>query len=198
MIGYLRGNVLIKQGNYLILDVNGVGYELAVPVSVSEKISQGNEAALFVHHSVREDGHYLFGFDSMQQRIWFRELIRVSGIGPKVALLILSGFSGDGLSRIIREQNTAALIKLPGIGKKTAERLLVELNDRVAKLPGISTVQTNITIPASAQSEAEEALIALGYKPAEAAQLIAKIADDTADTDTLIRRALQLKFQGNI
>lgn len=197
MIGYLRGKVLLKQGNHLILEVCGVGYEIDVPVSVSAQISQGEESALFIHHSVREDGHYLFGFDSIEQRIWFRELIRVSGIGPKAALLILSGFTGDSLSQIIREQNTAALIKLPGIGKKTAERLLVELNDRVAKLPGISSVQADIPLAVSARSEAEEALIALGYKPTEAAQLITKIADDAADTDTLIRRALQLKFQGN-
>ena len=195
MIAYLRGTVLVKQAGQIILETGGVGYELAVPLSVLERVHEGQEAALFVHHAVRDDGHYLYGFHTLEQRSWFRELIRVSGIGPKIALLILSGFDVDMLTQIVRNQDSAALIKLPGVGKKTAERLLIELNDRVARLPvGVASSQ-GIIRPASAKLDAEEALVALGYKPAEAAQLIERVGDDDADTDTLIRRALQLKFK---
>ena len=201
MIAYLRGTVLVKQAGQIILETGGVGYELAVPLSVLERVHEGQEAALFVHHAVRDDGHYLYGFHTLEQRSWFRELIRVSGIGPKIALLILSGFDVEMLAQTVRAQDSAALVKLPGVGKKTAERLLVELNDRVGRLPtaGGATAggagQGSILRPASARLDAEEALVALGYKPAEAAQLIERVGDDDADTDTLIRRALQLKFK---
>ena len=135
MIGYLCGTVLVKQAGQLILETGGVGYELAVPLAVLERVHEGQEAALFVHHAVRDDGHFLYGFLTLEQRGWFRELIRVSGIGPKIALLILSGCDGEMLAQIVRAQDSAALVKLPGVGKKTAERLLVELNDRVGRLP---------------------------------------------------------------
>ena len=197
MIAYLRGTVLLKQAGQIILETGGVGYEVSVPLAVLERVHEGQEAALFVHHAVRDDGHYLYGFLTLQQRGWFREMIRVSGVGPKIALLILSGFDVDMLTQIVRNQDSAALIKLPGVGKKTAERLLIELNDRVARLPvGVASSQ-GIIRPASAKLDAEEALVALGYKPSEAAQLIERVGgDDDADTDTLIRRALQLKFTG--
>ena len=142
MIAYLRGTVLVKQAGQIILETGGVGYELAVPLSVLERVHEGQEAALFVHHAVRDDGHYLYGFHTLEQRSWFRELIRVSGIGPKIALLILSGFDVEMLAQTVRNQDSAALIKLPGVGKKTAERLLIELNDRVARLPvGVASSQ---------------------------------------------------------
>ncbi|WP_225756027.1 Holliday junction branch migration protein RuvA [Cardiobacterium sp. Marseille-Q4385] len=197
MIAYLRGTVLLKQAGQIIIETGGVGYEVSVPLAVLERVHEGQEAALFVHHAVRDDGHYLYGFLTLQQRGWFREMIRVSGVGPKIALLILSGFDVDMLTQIVRNQDSAALIKLPGVGKKTAERLLIELNDRVARLPvGVASSQ-GIIRPASAKLDAEEALVALGYKPSEAAQLIERVGgDDDADTDTLIRRALQLKFTG--
>ena len=197
MIAYLRGTVLLKQAGQIIIETGGVGYEVSVPLAVLERVHEGQEAALFVHHAVRDDGHYLYGFLTLQQRGWFREMIRVSGVGPKIALLILSGFDVDMLTKIVRNQDSAALIKLPGVGKKTAERLLIELNDRVARLPvGVASSQ-GIIRPASAKLDAEEALVALGYKPSEAAQLIERVGgDDDADTDTLIRRALQLKFTG--
>ena len=197
MIAYLRGTVLLKQAGQIIIETGGVGYEVSVPLAVLERVHEGQEAALFVHHAVRDDGHYLYGFLTLQQRGWFREMIRVSGVGPKIALLILSGFDVDMLTQIVRNQDSAALIKLPGVGKKTAERLLIELNDRVARLPvGVASSQ-GIIRPASAKLDTEEALIALGYKPGEAAQLIERVGgDDDADTDALIRRALQLKFTG--
>jgi len=95
MIAYLRGTVLLKQAGQIIIETGGVGYEVSVPLAVLERVHEGQEAALFVHHAVRDDGHYLYGFLTLQQRGWFREMIRVSGVGPKIALLILSGFDVD-------------------------------------------------------------------------------------------------------
>ncbi|MDO4642917.1 MAG: Holliday junction branch migration protein RuvA [Cardiobacteriaceae bacterium] len=198
MIAYLRGTVLLKQAGQLILETAGVGYELAVPLAVLERVQEGQQAELFVHHAVREDGHFLYGFLTLQQRGWFRELIRVSGIGPKIALLILSGFDVEMLAQIVRTQNSAALVKLPGVGKKTAERLLLDLQDRVTRLPSDAHSASDAVQSSSARLDAEEALVALGYKPQEAAQLIEKVDDDDSDTDTLIRRALQLKLTGKI
>lgn len=202
MIAYLQGNVVYKQANSLIINVSGVGYEVSVPIALMAQAVVGQVFELFIHHNVREDGHFLFGFQSFEQRQLFRELIRVSGIGPKLALLILSGFSVEALVEIIREQNSAALISLPGIGKKTAERLLIELNDRVGKAFITPSVQTSASIasPNLAVKDSEEALIALGYKPAEAARLLEKVLEDYEDgalvaADTLLKKALQYKFK---
>ena len=204
MIGYLRGTVIVKQANMLIVETSGVGYELSVPVSVIEQLSEGREAALFVHHAVRDDGHYLYGFASLAQRQLFRELIRVSGIGPKIGLLILSGFTVEAFVRVVREQNSAALVKLPGVGKKTAERLLIELNDRVGKQFAATVVTTSDsdsedTLPTSfgsAALETEEALVALGYKPNIAAKMVEDALRDYSDTaqpttDQLLRAVLR-------
>ncbi|UJF24478.1 Holliday junction branch migration protein RuvA [Suttonella sp. R2A3] len=196
MIGYLRGQVLVKQGNTLIVETGGVGYEVSVPVSVIEQVSQGSESALFIHHNVREDGHYLFGFIDLAQRQLFRELIRVSGIGPKMALLILSGFSVDSFVRLVREQNSAALVKLPGVGKKTAERLLIELHDRVGKTFAGVGEDTSVDQPGhDAAVETEEALVALGYKPAAAAKMVDQarraLGDGVHSTDQLLREVLK-------
>ena len=204
MIGYLRGVVVVKQANMVIVETGGVGYELSVPVSVIEQLGEGREAALFVHHAVREDGHYLYGFTSLAQRQLFRELIRVSGIGPKIGLLILSGFSVEAFVRVVREQNSAPLVKLPGVGKKTAERLLIELNDRVGKqfaavsATEISGGDTDMahTPYSDAALETEEALIALGYKANIAAKMVEAALQDFASgeapsTDQLLRAVLK-------
>lgn len=196
MIGYLRGMVLVKQGNTVIIDTGGVGYEISVPVSVIEQVSQGAEAALFIHHNVREDGHFLFGFTDLAQRQLFRELIRVSGIGPKMALLILSGFSVESFVRVVREQNSAALIKLPGVGKKTAERLLIELNDRVGKtFASVAAGVSDETSGNHAALETEEALIALGYKASAAVSMVEQaqraLGEGAHSTDKLLREVLK-------
>lgn len=202
MIGWLQGTVVVKQANNVILNVGGVGYEIAVPVSVIEQLGQGQTAELFIHHAVREDGHYLYGFAALQQRALFREIIRVSGIGPKLGLLILSGFTPEALIAAVREQNTAALVQLPGIGKKTAERLLVELKDRVGTNSaafGLKSENTEQPLPAGAAQEAMQALIALELKPAEAGKLVeaaARQLGDDADTAALIKTAFTLKLKG--
>lgn len=198
MIGFLRGTVIVKQANWLMLEAGGVGYEVSVPVSVIEQVSEGQEAALFVHHAVRDDGHYLYGFRTLAERQLFRELIKVSGIGPKIGLLILSGFSVEAFVQVVREQNSAALVKLPGVGKKTAERLLIDLQDRVAKQFAAVSSMTDGAPAAnhSAASETEEALIALGYKPAVAAGMVEKAllqysGDELPATDQLLRLVLR-------
>lgn len=202
MIAWLQGTVVVKQGNMLIVAVNGIGYELTVPLSVIEQTDQGRTLELFVHQTVREDGHYLFGFSSLSQRQLFRELIRVSGIGPKLAILILSGLDSEELVQAIGTQNSAALIKLPGIGRKTAERLIVELGDRIGKYfpdcnSGDRQASSSSRIGGTAQ-EAEQALVALELKPSEAARLVAAAArslPSDADSATLIKAAFAQKLK---
>ncbi len=203
MIAWLSGTVLVKQANTLILVNGGVGYELAVPVSVIEQTGQGQAVELFVHHAQREDGQYLYGFSSLNQRQLFRELIRISGIGPKLGLLILSGFTPEGLVQAVNEQNSAAFVKLPGIGKKTAERLLIELKDRIgqkyAHLRSGEVSGESSAFVAGAAQEALEALIALELKPAEAAKLVDQASRDLpaeADSAQIIKAAFALKLQG--
>lgn len=201
MIGWLQGLVLHKQGNQVIMNVNGVGYEIAVPISILEQLPQGQAAELFIHHAQREDGQYLYGFASIAQRQLFRELIRISGIGPKLGLLVLSSFSVENFIAIVRENNSNALLKLSGVGKKTAERLLIELKDRVGGNSAFTSMagaaDTPLPIGVTAAQEAVEALMALELKPADAAKLVESALKQLPDADTaaLIKSALQLKLQ---
>lgn len=201
MIGWLQGLVLHKQGNQVIMNVNGVGYEIAVPISILEQLPQGQAAELFIHHAQREDGQYLYGFVSIAQRQLFRELIRISGIGPKLGLLVLSSFSVENFIAIVRENNSNALLKLSGVGKKTAERLLIELKDRVGGNSAFTSMagaaDTPLPIGVTAAQEAVEALMALELKPADAAKLVESALKQLPDADTaaLIKSALQLKLQ---
>lgn len=201
MIGWLQGTVLHKQGNQVIMNVNGVGYEIAVPISILEQLPQGQAAELFIHHAQREDGQYLYGFASIAQRQLFRELIRISGIGPKLGLLVLSSFSVENFIAIVRENNSNALLKLSGVGKKTAERLLIELKDRVGGNSAFASMagaaDTPLPIGVTAAQEAVEALMALELKPADAAKLVESALKQSPDADTaaLIKSALQLKLQ---
>lgn len=202
MIGWLQGVVLHKQGNQVIVNVGGVGYEVAVPLSVLENLPLNQEAALFIHHAQREDGQFLYGFASEAQRRLFRELIRISGIGPKLALLVLSGYSVEAFIGIVREGNSAALLKLSGVGKKTAERILIELKDRMGgSFAGMGvSADGGEALPATgtgAAQEALEALIALELKPNDAAKLVdkaVKMLPAQADTAQLIKTALNLSL----
>ena len=190
MIAYLRGTVLLKQAGQIIIETGGVGYEVSVPLAVLERVHEGQEAALFVHHAVRDDGHYLYGFLTLQQRGWFREMIRVSGIGPKIALLILSGFDVDMLTQIVRNQDSAALIKLPGVGKKTAERMVLELRGKLAPTSGEAT---GLFAPAATPDASEDiisTLLALGYNEREARAATKGIPADT-DVGEGVRLALK-------
>ena len=187
MIGLLRGKLLRKQPPHLLIDVQGVGYEVEAPMSTFYDLPEvGSEVVLYTHLSIREDAHVLFGFGSEAERRFFRSLIKVNGVGPKLGLTILSGISVDGFVRCVQEDDTAALTRLPGIGKKTAERLVVEMRDRLDDV-GAPAVAAG----ANPRDEALSALVSLGYKPQEAAQMLRGVKEDGLSSEELIRRALQ-------
>ncbi|HLV17694.1 MAG TPA: Holliday junction branch migration protein RuvA [Pseudomonas sp.] len=198
MIGRLRGTLAEKQPPFLLLDVNGVGYELEVPMTTLYRLPPVGEAlTLHTHLVVREDAQLLYGFAEKRERELFRELIRLNGVGPKLALALMSGLEVDELVRCVQAQDTAALTKIPGVGKKTAERLLVELKDRFKAweaMPGIAPLVLEPSAPAavsSAESDAVSALIALGFKPQEASRAVAAVQEDGLSSEELIRRALK-------
>ena len=191
MIGRLRGTLLSKQPPWIVLDVGGVGYELEVPMSTLYDLPEtGREVTLLTHYAIREDTAALYGFLREDERALFRNLQKVSGIGARIALAVLSGVSTQEFARLVREADVAALTRIPGIGKKTAERIVVELRDRVdaaanAAAPGAARV------PSSPQEEAVAALQQLGYKPVEAARLAKNAAQDGDDAEAIIRKALR-------
>ena len=200
MIGRLRGTVIEKQPPYLLLDVNGVGYELQAPMTTFYRLpSLGVEVVLHTHLSITENLHQLFAFIDQRDRALFRTLIKVNGVGPKLAIAILSGMEADDIARCVREHNITALTKLPGIGKKTAERLVIELQDRLKTwdLPHAEHLPDNhqqgVLNTNEVLAEAESALIALGYKPVDAAKMIASAAKHhpEASSQELIRLALR-------
>jgi Holliday junction DNA helicase RuvA len=195
MIGFLKGRLAARHPPGLLIDVNGVGYELEAPMSTFYGLpATGEPVALFTHMVVREDAQMLFGFATEAERRLFRSLLKVSGIGPKIALGILSGSSVDDFLRTIEAEDIAMLTRIPGIGRKTAERVIIEMRDSVRKLsaglPGSGAVPA-FGAPASAQSEAFGALLALGYKPAEATRLLKAVEDPGLSTTELIRNALK-------
>jgi Holliday junction DNA helicase RuvA len=196
MIGRLRGELVYKRPPQLLLDVGGVGYELDAPMSTFYDLpALGGTVTLFTHLAVREDAQVLYGFIREGERALFRTLLKVSGVGARMALAILSGMDANRFAQCIEQEDEAALIRLPGIGRKTAQRLIIELRDRLADLseglplPGRPTAAG----PAedSALADAISALVALGYKPPDANRM-ARAADDGAKTsEEIIRAALR-------
>ncbi len=197
MIGRLRGIILEKQAPDLVLDVQGVGYEVAAPMSTFCSLPAINEeVSLFTHLVVREDAQLLYGFATTRERLLFRSLLKVNGVGAKLALTILSGSDVDDFSRSVQEGDAASLVRLPGVGKKTAERLIIEMRDRLKNISGAMGLQPVVSEAASlagAKDEATEALVSLGYKPIEADKMIRIVAGDGLTTEELIRLALQRK-----
>lgn len=196
MIGQLRGIIAEKEAPDLLIDVQGVGYELQAPLTTFYKLpSIGEAATLYTHLSVREDAQQLFGFVDRHERSLFRALIRVSGVGPKLALAILSGMEVGDFVRCVQLDDTSSLVKVPGVGKKTAERLLIELRDRLGDwgpVTGAVEVSHASGTPAAEIEDAENALIALGYKPQEASRAIAAVdANENTSSEELIRLALR-------
>ena len=194
MIGRLKGTLVSKQPPWLTLDVHGVGYELEAPMSTFYELPPvGGEVVLCTHYAVKEDSVALYGFHREAERLLFRTLLKVSGIGAKTALSILSGVSVDEFSRLVQTSDIAALTRVPGIGKKTAERIVVELRDRVDGLGrGLGGGLGGATaLPMDPASEAIVALQALGYKPQEAARLVKQVAADQDDAEAIIRKALK-------
>ena len=192
MIGRLRGTLAHKAPPWLVIDVNGVGYELEAPMSTFYDLPElGREVALFTHYAQKEDSVSLYGFLHESERRLFRDVQKVTGIGAKIALAVLSGVSVDAFARLVQTADVTALTKIPGIGKKTAERMVVELRDRAADLAGAGGAVQGAPVATDPLSEATIALQQLGYKPAEA-QKMAKAAAGEGDTpETIIRKALQ-------
>lgn len=194
MIGRLQGTILEKQPPTILLDVQGVGYELEASMSTFYHLPEcGEEIVLHTHLVVREDAQLLYGFHSLSERLMFRSLIKISGVGPKLALTILSGMSAEDFTRCILEEDSKALTKLPGVGKKTAERLVIELKDRLErddsiKLPGSPE---KIERQATPVNDAVSALISLGYKAQLASQMVRDLDVEDKSTEDIIRAALQ-------
>lgn len=192
MIGRLKGIIVHKQPPWLVVDVNGVGYELEAPMSTFYDLPElGREVSLFTHYAQKEDSVSLYGFLREGERRLFRDVQRVSGIGAKIALAVLSGVSVDEFARQVQTGDVTALTRIPGIGKKTAERMVVELRDRAADLAGAGATLNVSGAPADPQSEAVIALQQLGYKPAEASRMAAAAVAAGDDAATIIRKALQ-------
>lgn len=196
MIGRLTGQLIQKQPPELLIDVNGVGYEVSAPMSTFYTLPEiGEKIVLHTHMVVREDAQLLYGFANESDRTLFRVLIKINGVGPKLALTILSGISTEDFVRCIHDNDAAALVRLPGIGKKTAERLIVELRDKLGSEEQNDSSSGAATLMSSAVnspiSDAVSALIALGYKPNDASRIIRSIETEGLNTEDIIRLALQ-------
>ena len=191
MIGSLRGRITSKTPPQLTVEISGVGYEVEAPMSTFFQLpALGEEVRLLTHLVVREDAHVLYGFASEEERRLFRSLIKVSGVGPKIALALLSGISVTAFAHCVQNEDIATLTRVPGVGRKTAERLIVEMRDRL----GTAAEGSPMPVGAggtTAETEAFDALVALGYRPAEATRLLKSVAPGTHSTEELIRRALK-------
>jgi len=198
MIGQIRGILVEKKPPEILVDVGGLSYELQIPMSTAYQLPEvGSELRLHTHFVVREDAQLLYGFYELKDKTLFRALIRVNGVGPKMALAILSGMAADEFARTVRENDVAAMTRMPGIGKKTAERLIVEMRDRLSEW---DDAEAAAALPGATQStsamgkEAETALLALGYKPQQAARAVAMVLKsdpEVPDSESLIRLALK-------
>lgn len=195
MIGQLRGKIIYKQAPELMLEVYGVGYEIqASMTSFAELPDIGIETTLYTHFIVREDSQTLYGFSSLPERSLFRTLLKVNGVGPKMALAIVSGMTIADFTRYIMADNVTGLCKLPGVGKKTAERLIIEMRDRLPELPSEDTESASndtVNTPRDNEEEAINALLALGYKPAQASKMVSAVRDKALDVESMIRAALK-------
>ena len=192
MIGRLKGILVHKQPPWLVVDVHGVGYELEAPMSTFYDLPDvGREVALFTHYAQKEDSVSLYGFLREAERRLFRDVQKVSGIGAKIALAVLSGVSVEEFARLVQTSDVTALTRIPGIGKKTAERMVVELRDRAVDLGGGVPAAPGMTATPDPQSEAVIALQQLGYKPAEASRMARDAAAAGDDAATIIRKALK-------
>lgn len=197
MIGRIRGILVHKQAPLILVEVGGVGYELQVPMTTLFQLpALGSEVSLVTHFVVREDAQLLYGFIEEGDRSLFRQLIKVSGVGPKLALTILSGMDAQSFARCVQRDDISSLVALPGVGRKTAERLLVEMRDKLKEwlltAEGEADSGIALTPRTDIVSDAEGALITLGYKPQEASRMVAAVNDDSVvESEELIRRALK-------
>ncbi len=201
MIGQIRGILIEKKPPTILVEVTGITYEIQVPMSTLYQLPEiGQQLLLHTHFVVREDAQLLYGFYDARDKTMFRSLIKVNGVGPKMALAILSGMEADEFVRTVRNNDVATLMNIPGIGKKTAERLIVEMRDRLSEweVTGAATSASKVLgFPSSISRDAETALVSLGYKPQQAARAIALVMKDNAEvanSENLIRLALKSMF----
>lgn len=203
MIGRLRGNLLEKQPPELLIEVSGIGYEVQMPMSCFYELPPiGTEAIIYIHYVVREDAQLLYGFNTKKERALFREVLKANGVGPKLGLAILSGMTASQFVQSVEREDISTLVKLPGVGKKTAERLVVEMKDRLkgwgagdlftpADTTSMDDASDLISSPQSAQDEAVSALISLGYKPVQASKMVSQVAKPDMTSESLIRESLK-------
>ena len=197
MIGRITGKLIEKQPPQLLVDINGIGYEVEAPMSTFYKLpATGNTVVLLTHLVVREDAHLLYGFSSHNERDLFRTLIKISGVGAKMALTILSGVSTEEFISYVQHGDIASLTRRPGVGKKTAERLIVEMRDKLGSLETLGDVTASLpadpeTPEASPVEQAVKALISLGYKPTEASKMVRAAALEATETEEIIRLSLK-------
>ena len=195
MIGSLRGQLTFKQAPLIIVDCHGVGYEVETPMSTFFELPPvGDNLFLFIHLVVREDAHMLYGFASEEERGLFRMLLKISGVGAKMGLAILSTLSVEDFRRCVEYEDAATLVKIPGVGKKTAERLIIELRDKIDK-PMADSGAPKLSVVATPKSEAVDALMALGYKANEVNRLIGDLNTDDKTAEDIIRLALRQSAQ---
>jgi holliday junction DNA helicase RuvA len=192
VIGSVRGRLALKQPPRILVECAGVGYEIETPMSTFLELPQvGNEIFLHTHLQVREDAQSLFGFATEEEKHLFRGLLRVSGVGAKMALAILSGMSVADFHRCVLHEDTATLVKIPGVGRKTAERLIIEMRDRIDQQAAMPRSASGRAALPDARSEAFDALVALGYKPPEVKRLLGQLDLDDKSAEDIIRSALR-------
>ncbi len=196
MIGRIAGTLLSKNPLLMLVDVNGIGYEIEASMSVFYNLpAVGEKVAIVTHLQIKDDAHTLIGFSDEAERVLFRQLLKISGIGAKIALNILSGITVEELSVLVADNDAVALTRLPGIGKKTAERLIIELRDKLSDIPS----STSAAAPGQAssknpQAEATQALISLGYKPADVSVMVRRVSKADMSVEDIIRLALQARL----
>lgn len=191
MIGTLRGILTARQAPQIILECHGVGYQVETPMSTFLELPGiGKEVFLYTHLQVREDAQTLYGFASEEEKSLFRSLLRVSGVGAKLALSVLTAMTVSDFERCVRQDDTATLVKIPGVGRKTAERLIIEMRDRIERTT-TGSGERAATVSSDPRNEAFDALVALGYKPAEVKQLMSKLEIDKQSAAEIIRLALK-------
>ena len=192
MIGSLRGRLIAKQAPHIVVECSGVGYEVETPMSTFLELPKiGTDLCLHTHLVVREDAQILYGFATDDERLLFRTLLKVNRVGAKMALGVLSAMSAGDFRRCVEYEDTTTLAKIPGVGKKTAERLIIEMRDRIDKVVPAIKGTTPLTVAAGARSEAFDALVALGYKANEVNKLIGKLDTDDKSAEDIIRQALR-------
>lgn len=196
MIGSLRGRLTFKQAPQIVIECNGVGYEVEMPMSTFLDLPEvGSDIFLYTHHLVREDAQILYGFTAEDERALFRMLLKVNRVGAKMALGVLSAMTANDFRRCVEYEDTTTLAKIPGVGKKTAERLIIEMRDRIDKFAPAAAGSGPVAPEASARGEAFDALVALGYKPNEVSRLISKLDTEDKSAEDIIRYALRQAAQ---